>query len=222
MLSLRPVVSPDREPKRELSPGGTSGGLGAFLAGVLMVAAGGYLLLNQVQVTTVLLELRRPGHLRPVAAAAARRHRLPLLRRQVAARLAAHGRRRGHHPGRRADAHGHLLPPDVPLQHAGHARPAVRRRRPGRAVAALVVVAERMLTALVLLVVLRPAPGHLVLARGRPLVFGVLPVGLAWHAGYTLAVSVIMAVLVRRVVAGAPRSGRRRRSVAPPAGSHGA
>jgi hypothetical protein len=46
------VVSPDREPKGELSPGGTSGGLGAFFAGVLMVVAGGYLLLNQVQVTT--------------------------------------------------------------------------------------------------------------------------------------------------------------------------
>lgn len=52
MLSLRPVASPDREPKGELSPGGTSGGLGAFVAGVLMVVAGGYLLLNQVQVTT--------------------------------------------------------------------------------------------------------------------------------------------------------------------------
>jgi hypothetical protein len=54
MLSLRPVVSPDREPRREreLSPGGTSGGVGAFLAGLLMVAGGGYLLLNQVQVTT--------------------------------------------------------------------------------------------------------------------------------------------------------------------------
>jgi hypothetical protein len=26
----------------------------------------------------------------------------------------------------------------------------------------------------------------------------VLPVGLAWHAGYTLAVSVVMAILVRR------------------------
>jgi len=34
--------------------------------------------------------------------------------------------------------------------------------------------------------------------EARPLVFGVLPVGLAWHAGYTLAVSAIMAVLVRR------------------------
>jgi len=34
--------------------------------------------------------------------------------------------------------------------------------------------------------------------EARPLVFGVLPLGLAWHAGYTLAVSAIMAVLVRR------------------------
>ena len=52
MLSLRPVASPEREPERALSPGGTSGGVGAFVAGLLMVAAGGYLLLNQVQVTT--------------------------------------------------------------------------------------------------------------------------------------------------------------------------
>jgi hypothetical protein len=52
MLSLRPVVSPDREPKRELSPGGTAGGLGAFLIGLAMVVGGGYLLLNQVQVTS--------------------------------------------------------------------------------------------------------------------------------------------------------------------------
>jgi hypothetical protein len=32
----------------------------------------------------------------------------------------------------------------------------------------------------------------------RPLVFGILPVGLAYHAAYTLAVSGLMAVLVRR------------------------
>jgi hypothetical protein len=32
--------------------GGTPGGIGAFVAGVLMMAAGGYLLMNQVQVTT--------------------------------------------------------------------------------------------------------------------------------------------------------------------------
>ena len=48
MLSLRPVVSPERD----RGPGGTPGGLGVFVAGLLMVAAGGYLLLNQVQVTT--------------------------------------------------------------------------------------------------------------------------------------------------------------------------
>jgi hypothetical protein len=33
--------------------------------------------------------------------------------------------------------------------------------------------------------------------EARPLVFGVLPVGLAYHAAYTLAVSALMAVLVR-------------------------
>ncbi len=32
--------------------GGTSGGIGQFLLGTVMAAAGGYLLLNQVQVTT--------------------------------------------------------------------------------------------------------------------------------------------------------------------------
>ena len=52
MLSLRPVVSPDREPRRALSPGGTAGGLGPFLVGLAMVVAGGYLLLNQVHVTS--------------------------------------------------------------------------------------------------------------------------------------------------------------------------
>jgi hypothetical protein len=52
MLSLRPVVSPEREPNRGLNPGGTSGGVGAFLVGLAMVVAGGYLLLNQVQVTS--------------------------------------------------------------------------------------------------------------------------------------------------------------------------
>jgi len=52
MLSLRPVASPERERERALSPGGTSGGVGSFVVGLLMVAAGGYLLLNQVQVTT--------------------------------------------------------------------------------------------------------------------------------------------------------------------------
>ena len=48
MLSLRPVASPDRE----RGPGGTPGGAGAFVGGIVMVATGGYLLMNQVQVTT--------------------------------------------------------------------------------------------------------------------------------------------------------------------------
>ena len=34
--------------------------------------------------------------------------------------------------------------------------------------------------------------------EAQPLVLGVLPVGLAYHAAYTLAVSALMAVLVRR------------------------
>ena len=34
--------------------------------------------------------------------------------------------------------------------------------------------------------------------EARPLVFGILPVGLAYHAAYTLAVSALMALLVRR------------------------
>jgi hypothetical protein len=42
------VVSPDRE----RGAGGTPGGIGTFVVGVLMMAAGGYLLMNQVQVTT--------------------------------------------------------------------------------------------------------------------------------------------------------------------------
>ncbi len=33
-------------------PGGTRGGLGTFLLGLVMAAAGGYLILDQVQVTT--------------------------------------------------------------------------------------------------------------------------------------------------------------------------
>ena len=32
----------------------------------------------------------------------------------------------------------------------------------------------------------------------RPLVFGVLPIGLAYHAAYTLAISLLMLYLVRR------------------------
>jgi hypothetical protein len=55
-----------------------------------------------------------------------------------------------------------------------------------------------MLTALALLVFFALHQDLWFWRSAQPLVFGVLPVGLAWHAGYTLAVSVVMAILVRR------------------------
>jgi hypothetical protein len=55
-----------------------------------------------------------------------------------------------------------------------------------------------MLTALVLLLFFALHQDVWFWREARPLVFGVLPVGLAYHAAYTLAVSVVMAVLVRR------------------------
>jgi Protein of unknown function (DUF3311) len=55
-----------------------------------------------------------------------------------------------------------------------------------------------MLTALVLLVFFALHQDIWLWRVSRPLVFGVLPAGLAYHAAYTLAVSVVMAVLVRR------------------------
>lgn len=69
-----------------------------------------------------------------------------------------------------------------------------------------------MLTALVLLLFFALHQDVWFWREARPLVFGVLPVGLAYHAAYTLAVSVVMAVLVRRawpahLEAAAPESG---------------
>jgi hypothetical protein len=55
-----------------------------------------------------------------------------------------------------------------------------------------------MLTALVLLAFFALHQDIWFWRSAQPLVFGVLPVGLAWHAGYTLAVSLVMAILVRR------------------------
>ncbi|HEY8548545.1 MAG TPA: hypothetical protein VIL35_01205 [Vicinamibacterales bacterium] len=34
--------------------------------------------------------------------------------------------------------------------------------------------------------------------EARPLVFGILPVGLAYHAAYTLVVPLLMSILIRR------------------------
>jgi hypothetical protein len=55
-----------------------------------------------------------------------------------------------------------------------------------------------MLTALVLLVFFALHQDVWLWRTSRPLVFGVLPAGLAYHAAYTLAVSAVMALLVRR------------------------
>jgi hypothetical protein len=43
---------PETTAHRSPGAGGTPGGVGSFLVGLLMAVAGGYLLLNQVQVTT--------------------------------------------------------------------------------------------------------------------------------------------------------------------------
>ena len=42
----------------------------------------------------------------------------------------------------------------------------------------------------------RPAPGHLVLAHGAPLVFGFVPIGLAYHAAFSIAAAVLLGLLV--------------------------
>jgi hypothetical protein len=55
-----------------------------------------------------------------------------------------------------------------------------------------------MLTALALLLFFALHQDVWLWRESRPLIFGVLPVGLAYHAAYTLAVSVVMALLVRR------------------------
>jgi hypothetical protein len=55
-----------------------------------------------------------------------------------------------------------------------------------------------MLTALALLLFFALHQDLWLWRTSRPLVFGILPAGLAYHAAYTLAVSVVMAILVRR------------------------
>ena len=55
-----------------------------------------------------------------------------------------------------------------------------------------------MLTGLVLLAFFALHQDTWFWRSAEPLVFGILPIGLAYHAAYTLAVSVVMAVLVRR------------------------
>ena len=52
--------------------GGTEGGIVEFLLGLAMAVGGGYLLTNQVTISSRLLGLVRPPHLRAVASAADR------------------------------------------------------------------------------------------------------------------------------------------------------
>ena len=117
--------------------GGTPGGVGPFFIGLIMAAAGGYLLLNQVQVTTSFWRFGAYGGFGLTLHPAARRRRRSCSTTAGRRRLAAHRHRGDGHPGRRPDEHGHLLPPDQPVQHADDARAAVRRPRPARPLAAL-------------------------------------------------------------------------------------
>ena len=60
MLSFAAVTDPLTLPPRR-GAGGTPGGVGAFAIGLAMAAVGGYLLLNQVQVTTSFWNFGRYG-----------------------------------------------------------------------------------------------------------------------------------------------------------------
>ena len=51
MLCHMPDASPRTNPQTTRGAGGTPGGVGTFLTGLVMAAVGAYLLLNQVQVT---------------------------------------------------------------------------------------------------------------------------------------------------------------------------
>ena len=78
-----------------------------------------------------------------------------------------------------------------------------------------------MLTALVLVAFFALHQDVWFWRSAEPLVFGVLPVGLFYHAGYTLAVSVIMGCWCGGV-AGAPRRAGDADPSRRQAGSHGA
>jgi hypothetical protein len=52
---------PETNPQTTRGAGGTPGGVGTFFIGLIMAAAGAYLILNQVQVTTSFLRFGRYG-----------------------------------------------------------------------------------------------------------------------------------------------------------------
>jgi hypothetical protein len=51
-MSKQSEVEKEQDQSGRLSPGGTPGGLGLFLVGLVLFVVGGYLILNQVQVTS--------------------------------------------------------------------------------------------------------------------------------------------------------------------------
>ena len=112
--------------------GGTPGGLGEFFAGLAMAVAGGYLLLNQVTVTSGFWQF---GGYNAFGISL-----IPLL--IGIAMLFFDGRsklgwvltvvRRSRNPGRHHREPDDLLPPDQPVQHAHHPRAASRRARVDR------------------------------------------------------------------------------------------
>ena len=177
MLSLRPVVSPDRS----RGPGGTPGGLGVFVAGLLMVAAGGYLLLNQVQVTTSYWSFGGQGSfglsLLPLLAGIAflffdGRSLIGWLLTAVGAVIILAGV---------------LMHMEIYFRQTSLFNTLVMLGLLFGGlglVARSLVVSKRMLTALVLLIFFALHQDIWLWRESRPLVFGVLPVGLAYHAAY--------------------------------------
>ena len=99
----------DTNDRRMRGAGGTPGGLGTFFLGFIMIVAGGYLLTNQVMVTS--------GAWRWWGYNAFGLSLLPLL----------------------LGAPGDLLSPHQPVQYVAHAGPSRRWPRPGRPVSTGVV-----------------------------------------------------------------------------------
>ena len=79
---------PDTTPRRPAAPAARRAAWDFFI-GLIMAAAGGYLLLNQVQVTTSFWRFGAYGGFGLTPAPAAGRRGVPLLQRQVGHRLAA-------------------------------------------------------------------------------------------------------------------------------------
>src|SRR5437868_3720116 len=102
--------------------GGTPGGIGTFFIGLILTVVGGYLILNQVQVTSSFTFFGLWGWSRPAGFGltmlpALDRNRRSLLRRQEQAGVDSLRRRSPHHPRRRADEPVDPMGAHHPLQH---------------------------------------------------------------------------------------------------------